>query len=130
MKEDKVEPGLFSERVKIEVESAVNDRNRKIRSLTQELEDANAQIEKVNLDKDKSIQKIKEYFSEEEDRKNKLIHEKDNNIRILNDKVRSLEHELSNRNLEISRFRHQSSTTSLGNEESKKLSENLEKKNN
>ena len=44
MKEDKVEPGLFSERVKIEVESAVNDRNRKIRSLTQELEDANAQI--------------------------------------------------------------------------------------
>ena len=92
MKEEKVDSGLFSERVKIEVESAVNDKNRKIRSLTQELEDANAQIEKVNLDKDKSIQKIKEYFSEEEDRKNKMLHEKDNNIRILSDKVRSLEH--------------------------------------
>ena len=58
-----------------------------------------------------------------------MLHEKDNNIRILSDKVRSLEHELSSRNLEISRFRHQSSTSALA-EDSRKLNDNLEKKNN
>ena len=36
-REDRIDPDLFSERVKIEVDSAVNERNRKIRSLTQEL---------------------------------------------------------------------------------------------
>ena len=122
LKESTNNSGVDNEKLKMEVESAVSEKNRKIRSLTQELEDANSQISKLQSDKEKAIKKIKDYFVEEEERKDKMIQEKDNNIRILSDKVRSLEHELSNRNLEISRFRHQPGTNSFSNEESKKLS--------
>ena len=129
-KDDKIDSTIFNERVAIEVESAIADKNRKIRSLTQELEDALAQVDKLQKDKDKSINKIKDYFSEEEERKNKILQEKDNAVRILQDKARSLEHELSNRNLEISRFRHQNNSSSPSNDEVRKLTESVERKNN
>lgn len=42
-------------------------------------------------DKEKSIQKIKEFFSEEDERKTRVIQEKENSIRLMQEKLRSLE---------------------------------------
>lgn len=80
-------------------------------------------------DKEKSIQKIKEFFSEEDERKTRVIQEKENSIRLMQEKLRSLENELSSRNQEISRFRHQSHTGNSSQDESRKLAEALERKN-
>ena len=80
LKESTNNSGVDNEKLKMEVESAVSEKNRKIRSLTQELEDANSQISKLQSDKEKAIKKIKDYFVEEEERKDKMIQEKDNNI--------------------------------------------------
>lgn len=59
------------------------------------------------------------------------MQDKDNNLKLLNDKIKALETELSSRNFEISRFRVQSPTNSFNpsNEETKRFNEAIERRN-
>lgn len=120
------ENSQFHEQIEENI-AATHEKNRKIKFLEEEIKDLESRHERKMNEKNSIISELKSYAEEQEDKFQKKIKEKEHNFIIVKEKIKSLENELANRNLEISRFRPQ--VTSSNTEEIRQLNDIIDKKN-
>lgn len=63
--ENIAQTAVFKERLQVEIEQIMSEKNRRIKLLTQDLEDMRIQIQHVEKEKTTAIKQIKAYFAEE-----------------------------------------------------------------
>lgn len=81
----------IQEETRIIISETRNSNTKKITIFQEEINQYKETIEKMRKDKEKAINKIKEYFFEETSGYDKKITEKDDMIRLLNEKIRAFE---------------------------------------